>query len=56
MAGNDFEIKEKFCPKMIIFQAVTEVQASFVILPNRRTTESRSPEAVCYDFLRGIHG
>jgi hypothetical protein len=54
MAGNDFEIKEKFCPKTSIFLMVTEVSATFVILPDRRTSESRVPAGVCYDFPRGI--
>jgi hypothetical protein len=36
MAGNDFEIKEKFCPNTSIFQVVTEVRATFVILLPRQ--------------------
>jgi len=35
MAGNDFEIKEKFAWKTSIFQEVTEVRATLVISPNR---------------------
>jgi hypothetical protein len=54
MAGNHFEIKKKFCPKSDIFQAVTEVQASFVFLARAEPPESSVPKYVCYDFLRGI--
>jgi hypothetical protein len=35
MAGNDFEIKKKFAWKTGIFQQVTEVRATLVILQDR---------------------
>ena len=44
MAGNHFEIKKKFCPKSDIFQAVTEVQASFVFLARAEPPESSVPK------------
>jgi hypothetical protein len=34
MAGNDFEIKEKFAWKTGFFQQVTEVRATLVIWPD----------------------
>jgi hypothetical protein len=47
MAGNDFEIKKNFAWKTGIFQQVTEVRATLVILPDPAARVEVVSKAAC---------